>query len=303
MWFDRKIVNTFNEVQQSRPVLLLTGARQVGKSSLLRRLFPEVQYVTLDRVLQAEQAEDNPSAFLAQFEDTAIIDEIQYAPSLFRELKIMVDENRQRYGQWLLTGSQQFQLMEGASESLAGRIGVLCLHTLCGAELRPYSNDVPLKDLVWKGGYPELWANPKLSTVHFFESYVQTYLERDLKTIIQVKNLRDFNRFLRAAAIRVGNLVNMNDMAKDVGVTNQTIKTWLHALETSGLITLLPPYYRNMGKRLIKAPKLYFNDTGLLCHLLDIERAEDYQGHLHGDAIWENFVFCELMKSSKKNPG
>ncbi len=302
MWIERKITERVKQLAASRPVVLVTGTRQVGKSSLLQRLFVDAQYVTLDRVAIAEYAEQNPDAFLAGFKQRVILDEIQYAPSLFRELKIRIDQQRKKYGQWILTGSQKFQLMKDVSDSLAGRIGILDMHTLCAEEILQSKLAAKVSGLLWKGGYPELWSNPKLNSIDFFQSYVQTYLERDLKALINVANLRDFQRFMRLLAMRVGQLLNYADVAKDVGVSPATIKSWIGVLEASGVVVLLAPYFRNLGKRLIKAPKVYFVDNGLLCYLLGIETEEDCLKHLHIGHIWENFVFTELMKSHEFFP-
>ncbi len=302
MWIERKITERVKQLAASRPALLVTGARQVGKSSLLQRLFVEAEYVTLDRVAIAEHAEQNPDAFLSAFKQQVILDEIQYAPSLFRELKIRIDQQRKKYGQWILTGSQKFQLMKDVSDSLAGRIGILDMHTLCAEEILQSKLSSKVPGLLWKGGYPELWSNPKLNPIDFFQSYVQTYLERDLKALINVTNLRDFQRFMRLLAMRVGQLLNFSDVAKDVGVSPATIKSWMGALEASGVVVLLAPYFRNLGKRLIKAPKVYFVDNGLLCYFLGIETQDDCLKHLHIGHIWENFVFTELMKSHEFFP-
>lgn len=297
MWFERKISNKIKKLSTTRPAVLVTGARQVGKSSLLKRLFSKAQYITLDKVVKAQEAEQNPESFLTSLTPPALLDEVQYAPSLFRELKIFIDRERDSYGHWILTGSQKFQLMKNVSESLAGRVGIVTMETLSTTEIRPYSDRVNIMDLPWKGGYPELWAHKDIEFSQFFEDYVQTYLERDLKAMMNVSNLRDFQRFMKAVAIRVGQLLNYADIAKDVGVSQVTVKKWISVLEAGGLIILLAPFYRNMGKRLIKAPKIYFADNGLLCHLLDIEDDADYKRHIYRGQIWENFTFTELFKT------
>lgn len=298
MWIERDYSTRILEAIASRPVVLLTGIRQAGKSSLLQKLLSDAEYITLDRILLAEEAEENPSLFLNRFEKQVIIDEIQYAPSLFRDLKIKVDENRHIKGRWILTGSQQFVLMQHASESLAGRIRILNLGTLTATELNRTNLLNSKRDLLWKGGFPELWAanlNPK----EFYDDYIQTYLERDLKQILNVSNLRDFRRFLSLLAIRVGQLLNYSEISKELGVAVNTTKAWVGALEVSGLITLLPPYYKNLGKRLIKAPKLYFCDNGLVSALLNIDSLETLEKSLHLGNIWENFVLSEYIKEGK----
>jgi predicted AAA+ superfamily ATPase len=292
MWLPRKIENRIVSLALTRPALLLTGVRQSGKSTLLQRLFPSAKYITLDKILIAAGAAENPVQFLNQFKNDKqiILDEIQYAPSLFRELKIEIDSNREENGKWLLTGSQKFTLMRGVSESLAGRISICELQTLSTGELRESGYPFETEDALWMGGYPEIWANAGIDIEHYYADYIQTYLEKDLREIIQINNIRDFRRFLRACAIRAGQLVNQADIARDIGVSANTVKSWLNTLEISGIITLLQPYYTNISKRLVKAPKLYFNDQGLLCSLLNIHSAAALQGYINEGSIWENFV-------------
>lgn len=295
MWIERNNTTKIEEAVKTRPVVLLTGARQVGKSSLLKKLFNNIEYVTLDKVLLAQEAEENPTRFINRFKNQVIIDEIQYAPSLFRELKIKVDEERNIKGKWILTGSQQFVLMQHISESLAGRVRILNLETLSASELNQAGLLENPRDFLWKGGFPEIWAE-NLEASDFFEDYIQTYLERDLKQILNVTNLRDFRRFLSLLALRVGQLVNYSEISKEVGVSVNTIKAWVDALAISGIITLLPPYYNNLGKRLIKAPKLYFCDNGLVASLLNINSLEALDKSPYLGNIWENFVFTEFLK-------
>lgn len=302
MWIERQIMDRVNRCIRSRPAILLTGARQTGKSSLLKHMLPETTYITFDYLQQVEAAREAPEQFLSRFQDSVILDEIQYVPELFRELKIVIDAHRNRYGRWIMTGSQQFSLMEQVSESLAGRIALLRLETLSAMEVRQAKLSDPDRFL-YQGGYPELWANKHLTMTDYFESYVRTYVERDLKTIIDVKNLSDFRRFFRIAATRAGQLLNYRGMAADVGVSDVTIKNWIHALEISGLIYLLPPFHANIGKRLIKSPKLYFGDHGLLCHLLGISSDAQWHDHPHKGSLWENLVMMELIKTLQLHPG
>jgi len=302
MWIDRKVKDRIIRSAGSRPVVLLTGARQTGKSSLLKRLFPESRYITFDYIRQVEAVKESPQQFLRQCAGQTILDEIQYVPELFRELKILVDKERDNYGKWIITGSQRFELMEQVSESLAGRITVINLETLSSLELRE-SNVERVADFLWRGGYPELWSNPHLEHEDFFENYIRTYIERDLKQIVEVKNFNDFRRFVRVLAARIGQLINYRDIAKDVRVADVTVKRWLHALEMGGLITLLPPFFANIGKRLVKAPKLYFNDHGLACYLLGVVDAETWLAHMHRGNLWENLVLMELIKNNHLLPG
>lgn len=295
MWINRNDTEKILDAVNTRPVVLLTGVRQAGKSSLLQKLFKDAEYVTLDKVLMAEEASVNPSKFLNRFKKQVIIDKIQYAPSLFRELKIRIDQERHVKGKWILTGSQQFTLMKGISESLAGRARILNLHTLSANEINQAGLLKDRNDLLWKGGFPEIWAQ-NLEANEFFDDYIQTYLERDLKQILDVSNLRDFRRFLMLLSTRVGQLVNYTELSKGIGVTGNTIKAWISSLEASGLIFLLPPYYNNLGKRLIKSPKLYFCDNGLVSALLNISSLRALEKSPHLGNIWENFVFTEFIK-------
>ena len=302
MWIERTFSEKLIKSALSRPAILLTGVRQSGKSSLLKHIFPKAKYVTLDNLLQAESSEKSPKSFIQSFKDeeNVIIDEIQYAPSLFRELKIAIDQNRKQYGKWILTGSQKFSLMKEVRESLAGRIEIHHLETLSTKEIRNYNTryeeKLTVNDYITKGGYPELWSNPALENESFFESYIQSYIEKDLREIINVSELRDFRRFFSACAHRSGKLVNYTELGKDVGVSGQTAKTWLSALETSGIIYLLSPYFKNLGKRLVKAPKLYFADNGLLAYLLGINTLSNNVSSEYGH-LWETLVFNELIKT------
>lgn len=301
MWIERQMEQRIIQIVASRPAILLTGARQTGKTSLLQRLFPDVEFISFDYLRHVEAVRDSPEHFLNQFKSKVILDEIQYVPELFRDLKILIDNDRQNNGKWIMIGSQQFGLMQHISESLAGRISVCHLETLSAGEVRKKTDQI--KDFLWKGGYPELYANPAIGIDDFFESYIRTYIERDLKTIIDVKNLSDFRRFIRMIATRCGQLLNYKSLSSEVGVSDVTIRKWVHALETSGLIYLLSPYYANVGKRLIKSPKLYFADHGLLCHLLGVDNSGDWYYHPQKGSLWENFVLMELVKNYGLIPG
>lgn len=304
MWIERLISARLLRQVESRPVLLLTGARQTGKSSLLQKLFPQETYITFDHLRLAEEARENPETFLRNFSGRTILDEIQYVPELFRELKIIVDQERRCYGRWLLTGSQNFALMEEVGDSLAGRLGILNLETLAAAELRAAGfTGSSLEKHLYLGGYPELWSNPRLTADDFFEDYIRSYVERDLRQLIEVKNLNDFRRFFRSLASRIGQLLNYRSLAQDIGVSDSTCKRWLHALEMSGLILLLPPFFTNLGKRLVKAPKLYFADHGLAAHLLGIGDDSSLRRHPGRGPLWENFVLTEIIKTRNLRPG
>ena len=296
MWIDRLASKQLRQLASAFPAVLVTGARQTGKTSLVRRQFPEYSYVSLDLPLLADQAETSPESFLAAHPPPVIIDEVQYAPSLFRHLKVAIDQRRERRGQFVLTGSQQFALMREVGDSLAGRCGLLNLPGLCVEEIRSSGWQPSAKDtanLLRRGGFPELWANPEIAARDFFQAYVSTYLERDLRQLIRVGSLRDFERFVRACAARAGNLLNRSDLARDVGISHSTANEWLSALQAGNQVILLEPWFSNLGKRLVKSPKLYFADTGLLCFLLGMDDLAIEASPLTG-RVWENFVFSEL---------
>ncbi len=304
--YNREISKDLTRQAKHFPALVLTGARQTGKTTLLRKLFPDHNYVSLDLPHDAQLAEEDPGQFLAQNPQPLLIDEVQYAPKLFRHLKVEIDKNRHSNGQFILTGSQKFSLMKEVSDSLAGRCAVNELDPLSYAELEgQFQDSLDQHGINWileRGFMPELWQDLEMSHTDFFRSYLATYLERDVRQILNIASLRDFDRFMRACAIRSGSIVNKSDIAKDVGVSAKTINEWLSVLEASNQISLLEPYFTNINKRLVKSPKLYFNDVGLLCFLLGLTRDSVGSSYLIG-AIWETYVFNELKKSIKRlNP-
>lgn len=300
MWVTRQIEDRIRRTARTRPALVLTGARQTGKTSVLRRLYPDHDFVSLDLPGEAEQAEREPEAFLSRHPPPVIIDEVQYAPALFRHLKVAIDARRNRYGQFLLTGSQKFTLMKGVADSLAGRADILELETLSMAEIRAAVPTTRPETALVRGGFPELTANPKIDPVTFYNSYLATYLERDIRSLTNVGSLRDFERFLRACALRSGNLLNKADLARDVGIAPSTANQWLSLLETSGQIVLLEPWFSNRTKSIVKSPKLYVADTGLLCALLNVRSEADLLDSPSVGAIWETFVFAQLRHRERR---
>jgi predicted AAA+ superfamily ATPase len=296
MWIARDVEPRLRRSAQTRPVVVLTGARQTGKTSTLRRLFPNHGFVSLDLPTEAEQAEKEPETFLRRHPAPVVIDEVQYAPALFRHLKVAVDANRGRNGQFLLTGSQKFTLMKGVSESLAGRADIVGLETLSLAEIRGARPETSLEKAIVHGGFPELHANRDIDAVAFYNSYLATYLERDVRSLASVGSLRDFERFLRACALRSANLLNKADLARDVGIAPSTANQWLSILEASGQVVLLEPWFSNRTKSIVKSPKLYLADTGLLCALLNIRSEEALHESPAAGAVWETFVFAQLRR-------
>lgn len=300
MWIPRDIEPRLRHSARTRPAVVLTGARQTGKTSTLRRLFPDHAFVSLDLPTESEQAEKEPAAFLLRHPAPLIVDEVQYAPGLFRHLKAAVDANRSRHGQYLLTGSQKFTLMKGVSESLAGRADIVELETLSLREIRAALPVTGIDHAIVRGGFPELHANPDIDFVAFYNSYLATYLERDVRSLANIGSLRDFERFLRACALRSGNLLNKADLARDVGISPSTANQWLSMLETSGQIVLLEPWFSNRTKSIVKSPKLYLADTGLLCALLNIRSEIELQQSPSAGAVWETFVFAQLRHRERR---
>ena len=234
MRYKRDSQDRILKLSQFFPAVVLTGARQTGKTTLLRTLFPDHNYVSLDLPSKAAEANHDPSSFLRKHPQPVIIDEVQYAPDLFRHLKVAIDENRDLNGQFILTGSQKFVLMKAISDSLAGRIGLAELDTLSseelGEDLHRYVQDHGVPQTLARGFFPELWKNPNFPSEEFYSSYIATYLERDVRQILNVSSLRDFERFMRACAIRNGNVLNKSELAKDVGIHHKTANDWLCGL-------------------------------------------------------------------------
>lgn len=300
MWISRDIEARLQRSARTRPVVVLTGARQTGKTSTFRRLFPDHELVSLDLPSEAEQAEKEPQGFLGRHAPPVIVDEVQYAPGLFRYLKAAVDADRTRNGQFLLTGSQKFTLMKDVSESLAGRADIVELETLSLAEVRNALPETVIESAIVRGGFPELHADPDIDQVAFYNSYLATYLERDVRSLANVGSLRDFERFLRVCALRSANLLNKADLARDVGISPTTANHWLSTLEASGQVLLLEPWFSNRTKSIVKSPKLYLADTGLLCALLNIRTVEALHQSPAAGAIWETFVFAQLRARERR---
>jgi len=277
------------------PVLVLTGARQTGKSTLLRHIFPEADYVTLDDPLTRQAAQEDPRTFLARASQI-IVDEIQRFPELLPRIKIAVDADRHAHGCFLLTGSQVFPLMAGVGESLAGRAAIYRLHPFSCAEMH-WCEDTPQScfQKIFNGFYPEILAHGAAPR-RFFAAYVQTYLERDIRLLTAVQDLRTFQAFVELLAARVGALLNLNEAAKECGVSFTTARRWLSLLESTGIVFLLRPFSHNITRRVIKSPKLYFGDTGLAAWLLRYPDAETLRAGPQSGALFENLVVLELLK-------
>jgi predicted AAA+ superfamily ATPase len=318
MYYKRTLSKVISEATETFPVVLITGPRQVGKTTVFEHCKESSRtYVTLDDPQTRWLAKNDPHLFLQTYRAPLFIDEIQYAPELFPCIKMEVDRTR-RKGMFWLTGSQQFNLMRDVSESLAGRVAILELQGLSQSEKNeldsvPFLPDTltpdsrPVLDIhtlyghILRGSFPELHANPNMNRILFYASYLKTYIERDIRQLIQISNERRFITFVKVMAARTGQLLNYNDVAKDVEVSVNTIKSWISVLETSGLIFLLQPYHNNIAGRALKTPKLYFADTGLCCYLSGWETVNTLSGGAMSGAILETYVISEIMKSYRHN--
>lgn len=294
--YQRAIEKIFLKSVKTFPVVILTGARQTGKSTLCKTLLHKThRYVSLEDPDIRRQALEDPRTFLQNYPAPVILDEIQYAPELPSYIQGLVDERRTHYGQYILTGSQNFLLMEQVAQSLAGRAALLTLYPCSvqevdGANAQPRASTTAVADWILRGGYPELRNRPELDRATWCSSYIRLYLERDVRQLINVTDLSTFERFIHHVAIRTGQILNVSELARDVGVSVPTISRWLSVLQASYQIFLLQPYHANISKRLIKAPKIYFGDTALAAYLMGIHDAAvllhgPFLGHLFETAV------------------
>lgn len=308
MWIKRIFERKIRELSAQRPALVLTGARQTGKTTLLKHLFPAHRFVSLDLPEDAARAEVESAEFFAHHPPPVVVDEVQYAPGLFRYVKAAVDRHRERQGSFILTGSQKFLLMKGISDSLAGRVAILELEPLSYGEIHSALPEIGVPHLgvesaMIRGGYPELYANPALDANEYYRSYLATYLERDVRSLLNIGSLRDFERFIRACALRSGQILNKSELARDVGVSPSTSNQWLSVLAASNQIFLLEPWFTSGSKSLVKSPKLYLADTGMLLFLLNIRSTAELAASPYVGAAWETFVFSELRKRQSARQG
>lgn len=319
MYINRIMESKLNNLSEHFPVVIVCGARQVGKTTLLNRLKElsaneknkQIQYVTLDYPRIRNLAREDPELFLQQYRAPLIIDEIQYAPELLSYIKIYVDRSGQN-GMYYLTGSQMFHMMHNVSESLAGRVGILSMYSLSRAEIeqRPSTSfrpdrvpmtesDDTITDLfekIYRGGMPRMITDKDLLAEDYFGAYMQTYLERDIRDLVHIKEEGRFLKFLSCTAARTSQEVNLADLAKDVEIDRKTADSWLSILVSSGLVYLLPPYSGNTIKRIVKRPKLYFMDTGLACYLSMWNNPRALELSAMAGAMFENYVISEIIK-------
>lgn len=303
MYLHRKLEKPLKQALEQFPVVLVTGPRQAGKSTLLQHCLKDYHYVTLDDILIRNLAISDPALFLNSYDVPLIIDEIQYAPSLLPYIKMKVDADRRKHGQYVLTGSQIFPLMKGVSESLAGRIAIFQLYPLSWREI-PHDHIHETRhvaDQMLKGFYPEFQVEPKLNPKFWHSAYLSTYLERDLRTMRNIQDLSQFQRYIVLLASRAGQLFNLSEIGKECGISQTTAKDWLMLLQATSIVYLLEPYARNITKRIVKSPKLFFVDTGLLCYLLRIETVEQLIHSPFGGHIFENMVVMDKIKHFAEN--
>lgn len=291
----RNASSTLKRLAKGFPVIALTGPRQSGKTTLAKAVFGhDKPYVSLENPNEREFAEQDPLRFLQRFPHGAILDEVQRCPGLLSWLQGMVDE-RGRMGDFILTGSAQFEFVSNLTQSLAGRIGRVELLPLSAGELSAAALLPELDTLLWQGSYPALYDR-ELRADDWFANYVNTYIERDVRQLLAVRDLSQFQRFLRMCAARSGQLLNLTALGADCGISAVTVREWLSVLEASYLVVRLQPYHRNFGKRLVKTPKLYFLDTGLMAWLLGIHSADALATHAQRGQLFESFIVSEFIK-------
>ena len=331
-YIKRNIETIFKEMEKTFPVVMVTGPRQVGKTTMLKELTEneKINYVTLDNLDARALAKEDPELFLRTYEMPLIIDEFQYAPNILSYIKIIVDEKRQERvkdssvkanGLFYLTGSQAFEIMEETSESLAGRVGILDLYTLSNREMNDLNGEIFLPDLkmlkkrkktemlttsklfqkILNGGYPEIFINKDMDRAKFFDSYIRTYIERDIRKLINVQDEIKFYKFIGNVAARTAQELNMTDICKDIGITNTTGEKWLSILVNTGLVFLLQPYSNNTVARVVKRPKIYMTDTGLSCYLAGYLDSLTLEKSAYNGAIFETYVVIEILKSFSNN--
>lgn len=291
----RDISDYLRYLAEKYPIVVLTGPRQSGKTTLVKQLFPEKPYVSLEDPDMRAFAQEDPRGFLATHPEGAILDEIQYVPPLFSYLQTLVD-HRQKPGDFVLTGSQNFLLMEKITQSLAGRAGIAHLLPLTYGELRPAPQcPSDLWSLVFNGFYPRIY-DAHLDPSDWYKNYVNTYVERDVRQIKNILDLGKFRLFIQLCAGRIGQLLNMESLSADCGIDQKTLKSWLGLLESSFILFRLYPHHENFNKRLVKQPKLYFYDTGVACYLLGLEKPAHLETHYAKGNLFENYVVVELIK-------
>ena len=328
IYIKRSIENQLSKISESFPVIMVTGSRQVGKTTLLNNIKEEkkLNYVSLDDLSVRALAIEDPQLFLDKYKLPLIIDEFQYAPNLLSYIKIIVDQKRQEHlkdqkvkatGLYYLTGSQVFHTMKDVSESLVGRAGILELYALSNREIEKKQDEIFLPEYqklkerekvdrieidklynkILKGNYPELYSNDRIDPKDFFSTYIKTYIERDIRELINVKDETKFLRFVESVAVRTGQELNVSDISNSIQINNNTAQNWLSILVNTGLVYLLQPYSNNTVSRIVKRPKIYFMDTGLACFLEGYMDSITLEKSAFNGAILETYVITEIIKS------
>ena len=297
----RDISNSILKLATQYPVITITGPRQSGKTTIVKHLFPQKKYSNLENLETRTFAKDDPVGFLKGFPDGAIIDEIQRVPELLSFIQVFVDDKKQN-GLFILTGSNNFLLLNTISQSLAGRTAIVKLLPLSINEINAHFKTEPIEaiDFIYKGFYPRIY-DQNLNPSQALEFYFETYIERDLRQLTQVHNLNLFVKFVKICAGRIGQILNLSSIANDIGISYTTVQNWLIILEASFIIFLLPPWFSNIKKRLIKSPKLYFYDIGLVSYLLDIEKPNQVKTYPLLGNLFENLVILEILKFRYNN--
>lgn len=298
----RALESELKQALKTFPAVLVTGSRQAGKTTLLRHLLPSYEYVSFDLYSNLEGVKEDPRLFMTQHPPPVVLDEIQYAPEIFQLIKGEIDEQRHQYGRYALTGSQVFPLMRGASESLAGRIAIFELYPFSWVELGIVPTLQNTLEGMIQGFYPEFTATPEISHLRWFDSFLMTYIERDVRNIRSTINISLFQRFLRLLAARAGQLLNLSEISKELGISQPTATDWLEILEATYIIHLLKPYHNNISKRHVKSSKVYFVDTGLLCFLLGLHSADELARSPFLGHVFENMVILEMVKRISASP-
>ena len=292
-YINRELSGVIKEAARYFSVITITGPRQSGKTTLIRNEFKQLPYYSLENLDVRSYAQNDPVAFLNQHPEGMILDEVHNAPNLLSYIQGIVDEHPER--KFILSGSSQFAMLRKVTQSLAGRTAVFELLPLSYSEIRDRAEDKPLDDLLFEGFYPAIYAERNIPKF-LYPSYIKTYLDKDVRDLLQIKDMMQFHTFIRLCAGRIGSLFKVSELANEIGGSSHTITSWLSVLQASYIVTLLPPYFENSRKRLTKTPKLYFTDTGLACHLLGIESVQQLARDKMRGALFENFIVMEAMK-------